>query len=97
MPIQPAGERDKFDQWLGQVLKLGSEQAEPSGRVRRRIMEVAAHSLPPDQAQSGGQVGLRVLFACLAWLDHDRYLAGAPLAGIRWCWWWIYPNPPLYA
>lgn len=94
---RPTAERDKFDQWLGQVLKAGSHQAEPSARVVRRIKEAAASLSHSNQTWLGRWGGLHVLQACLEWLDHDRFLAGVPLAGIRWCWWWIYPNPPLYA
>ena len=101
MSERPEPERDRFDQWINDVLMAGSEEAEPSAQVWQRIAGTAARSLQPAGARPGGPGGpgggVHLFTTKLTWLELRGGVIGMAPAGMGIGWWWQYPRPLPYA
>lgn len=76
-------ERDHFDVWISQVLRAGTEQAQPSARVWRRIVRVVASSSAWSVAWRR-RVVARSQAAGVIWFEVHKRPADASLTNLGW-------------
>lgn len=94
MPARDETERDPFDRWIGQVLRAGLEDVQPSSQVWRRIARTVRASqawLPWRRRWAD-----RSLSAWSLELDQrDRFVDSMRLTSMGW--WILYLKPCPYA
>jgi hypothetical protein len=80
MSTQFVSKQDRLDRWVGHVLMLGTESAQPSDLVWQRIMiKVAARMSLPNELWLSRREAAHSVGSGLTWLEQHEHSIGMQL------------------